>query len=112
MENASILVVEDEVIVAKDLQNMLEDLGYTVPTTALSGEEAIQKVAELQPELALMDVVLPGNMDGIEAAKQIQTRFDIPVVFLTAHSDDETLRRAKITEPFGYILKPFTEREL
>ena len=112
MSNAQILVVEDEYIVAKDIQNSLEKLGYTVPAIAASGEEAINKIREIQPSLVLMDIVLKGTMDGVETANQIRTKFDIPIIYLTAYSDEKTLQRAKITEPFGYLLKPFEEREL
>ena len=112
MTTATILVVEDEAITAKDLQATLEDLGYAVCGTASSGAEAVQKAEADRPDLVLMDIVLQGTMDGIEAAQQIRTRLGIPVVYLTAHSDTETIRRASITEPYGYIVKPFTEREL
>ncbi|MBE9167283.1 EAL domain-containing protein [Pleurocapsales cyanobacterium LEGE 06147] len=108
----TILVVEDESIIAQDLQTILEDLGYFVPAIADSGELAIQKTAEINPDLILMDIRLLGEMDGIAAAKQISDRFDIPVVYITAHADEVTLRRAKITEPLGYIIKPFEQREL
>ncbi len=109
---ARILIVEDELIVADNLQSRLEGLGYAVPAMALSGEEAIQQVAETQPDLVLMDIKLEGEMDGVQAAEQIRARFNIPVVYLTGYSDDATLQRAKITEPYGYILKPFEVREL
>lgn len=112
MANARILIVEDEAITAKDIQMVLQDLGYEVTGTASSGEEAIRKAEDHKPALVLMDIVLQGKMDGIEAAGQIHTRMDVPIVYLTAHSDKATLERAKITEPFGYILKPFEEREL
>ncbi|MEA3415955.1 MAG: response regulator [Thermodesulfobacteriota bacterium] len=112
MTNTQILIVEDEGIIAKDIQNTLESLGYAVPAIASSGEEAIKKATETLPDLALMDILLEGDMDGVEAAEQIRDRFDIPVVYLTAYADEETLQRAKITEPYGYILKPFEEREL
>ena len=112
MTNAQILVVEDEGIIAKDIQNILKSLGYAVPAIASSGEGAIKKAAETFPDLVLMDIVLEGHMDGVEAAEQIRDRFDIPVVYLTAYADNKTLQRAKITEPYGYILKPFSEREL
>jgi len=108
----SILVVEDEPIVAKVIQGMLEHLGYAVAAVAPSGEEAIKKVAETHPGLVLMDIALEGNMDGIQAAEQTRARFDIPVVYLTARSDEDTLQRAKIAEPYGYIFKPFEKREL
>ncbi len=112
MANARLLVVEDESIVAKDIQNRLRNLGYDVPTVVAYGDKAVEKVAELHPDLVLMDIFLKGDMDGIQAAEQIRTRYDIPVIFLTAFADPKTLQRAKITEPFGYILKPFEEREL
>lgn len=109
---AEILIVEDESIVAMDISNMLQNLGYSVAGIAGAGEEAIQSVKERVPDLVLMDIMLRGNVDGIEAAEYIHNNFHIPVVYLTAYSDNKTLERAKITEPFGYILKPFEEREL
>lgn len=112
MNTASILVVEDEGIVAMDIQGMLELLGYTVLGIAPTGVEAIQKTAALRPDLVLMDIRLRGEMDGIEAAGQIHSRFHVPVIYLTAYADDEAVQRAKLTEPFGYILKPFEEKEL
>lgn len=112
MTNAQIMIVEDEGIIAKDIQNTLESLEYAVSVIASSGEEAIKKAAETLPDLVLMDIVLEGQMDGVEAAERIRDRFDIPVVYLTAYADDKTLQKAKITEPYGYILKPFSEREL
>ena len=112
MANAQVLVVEDASIIAKDIQDMLRRLGYAVSAVASSGEEAVQKAAETHPDLVLMDIVLKGDMDGVEAAQQIRDRFHIPVVYLTAYADEDTLQRAKITEPFGLILKPFEEREL
>jgi PAS domain S-box-containing protein len=105
-------VVEDENIVATNLRMELTNLGYDVPAIASSGEEAVRLAGEVQPDLVLMDIVLKGSMDGVEASEEIRDRFDIPVVFLTAYADDPTLRRAKITEPFGYLLKPYEEREL
>jgi len=112
MARANILVVEDESIVAMDIQERLRGLGYAVSAVASSGEEAIQKAAETHPDLVLMDIMLKGDMDGVEAAEQIRARFDIPVIYLTAYADENTLQRAMITEPFGYIIKPFEEREL
>jgi PAS domain S-box-containing protein len=112
MANAQILVVEDESIIAKGIQNELTSLGYAVPALAVSGEEALVKAAETSPDLVLMDIVLKGNMDGVEASQHLRNRFNIPVVFLSAYDDEETLRRAKVTEPFGYLLKPYEEREL
>jgi len=112
MAKTRILIVEDEGIVAKDLHNTLINLGYGVSSSVSSGEEAIKKAAETNVDIVLMDIVLAGNMDGVDAAAQIRSRFDIPVIYLTAYADDKTLQRAKITEPYGYILKPFQEREL
>jgi PAS domain S-box-containing protein len=107
-----ILLVEDEAIVAMDVQERLRSLGYTVPAVASTGKAAIQKAAEAQPDLVLMDIKLKGGMDGIQAADEIRGRFDIPIVYLTALSDEATLQRAKATGPFGYLRKPFDEGEL
>ncbi|WP_080806443.1 putative bifunctional diguanylate cyclase/phosphodiesterase [Halomicronema hongdechloris] len=109
---ATILVVEDERLIARDIQAILEDLGYVVPEIVDAGEQAILKAAELQPDLILMDIHLIGEMDGIMAAHEISAQFEIPIIYLTAHADEHTLARAKLTGPFGYILKPFEEREL
>ena len=112
MPKEKILIVEDERVVAMDIQNRLKDLGYSVCGSASSGEDAVKKASELQPDLVLMDIVLKGKMDGIDAAGQIRERFNIPVVYLTAFSDEKTLQRARVTGPHGYILKPFDDREL
>jgi len=112
MEKAKILVVEDEAIVAMDIRNRLLNLGHTVPAFTVTGSDALDKTAELHPDLVLMDIQLGGGMDGVETAAHIHRRFHVPVVYLTANSDENTLQRAKLTEPFGYILKPFSEREL
>lgn len=112
MNNANILVVEDESLVAKDIQNRLKKFGYAVPAIASTGEEAIKKAAEGYLDLVLMDICLKGKMDGIEAAQEIHNNFNIPIIYLTANADDSTLERAKVTNPFGYILKPFKEKEL
>ncbi|MCA1825839.1 MAG: ATP-binding protein [Myxococcales bacterium] len=107
-----ILVVEDENIVAMDLRASLTALGYQVTDTAGTGHEALESAQQRQPDLVLMDINLRGEMDGITTADLMRTRYDLPVVYLTAFSDDATLRRARVTEPFGYLLKPFDEREL
>ncbi len=107
-----ILVVEDESIVARDIRNMLLGLGYEVVGVVPSGEEAVDLARETMPNLALVDVMLQGEMTGVEAADQIYSGLNIPVVYLTAYADETTLQRAKKTEPFGYLLKPFEEREL
>ena len=112
MTTTQILIVEDEGIVAEEIQSRLKNRGYEVSAVAVSGEEAIQKAGETRPDLVLMDIKLKGDVDGIEAAKEIRSRFDIPVIYLTAYADEDTVQRAKVTEPFGYILKPFEEREL
>ncbi|MGA1875294.1 MAG: PAS domain S-box protein [bacterium] len=112
MAEAKILIVEDEGIEALGIQHRLINLGYPTPDIAFSGEEAIQKVEEMRPDLVLMDIMLAGEIDGVTAAEKIHTRFGIPIIYLTAYADESTLQRAKITEPYGYILKPFKEREL
>ena len=109
---ASILVVEDEGVIALDIRATLAHLGYSVPGAVATGREAVAKVAELRPQLVLMDIHLRGDMDGVEAAREIRERFDVPVIYLTAYADPATLQRARVTEPFGYLLKPFEEREL
>ena len=111
-DNANILVVEDEPIVALDLQQRLTKMGYDVPTVVRSGEDAIEAAAVTRPDLVLMDISLEGDMDGVAAAEHLRVGQRVPVVYLTAYSNDATLDRAKVTEPYGYLLKPFEEREL
>jgi len=112
MPDTSIMLVEDEIIVAADVKNRLENMGYEVLGIFDTGEEAIEKAGELRPNLVLMDIVLKGEMDGIDAAQKIRELFNIPIIYLTAYSDEKTLQRAKVTEPFGYVLKPFEDREI
>jgi signal transduction histidine kinase/DNA-binding response OmpR family regulator len=112
MSKPSILVVEDEQIVARDIHARLERQGYQVAGVVASGEEAVAAAGGTTPDLVLMDIMLQGAMDGIAAAELIRERHGIPVVYLTAFADERTLQRAKISEPFGYLLKPFEEREL
>lgn len=112
MPSPRILVVEDEGIVAMEIKNRLASMGYTVVAVVATGEVAIEKAAALQPDLVLMDIRLKGKIDGVTAAEGIRAQFDIPVIFLTAYADEHTLQRAKVTEPYGYVLKPFEEREL
>ena len=112
MDRERILIVEDEKIIALDLQRRLERLGYTVAGLAVDADQAMEFVEQELPDLILMDIMLPGSCDGIVAATEIRERFRIPVVFLTAYADESTLQRAKIAEPAGYILKPFKEQEL
>lgn len=112
MSKVKILLVEDEADVAEGIQAILEDQGYSVPDVIAYGEEAIEKAGETCPDLVLMDILLKGAMDGIEAAKHIHDRFNIPVIYLTGYADEEKLQQAKLTEPYGYILKPFNAQEL
>jgi len=112
MQKTTILIVEDEAIIAADLAAKLSFLGYDVIGTVASGEEAVENACLSHPQLVLMDISLKGSMDGIAAAQRIRGELDIPVIYLTAHSDSATLASAKITEPFGYVLKPLDEREL
>ena len=112
MNTPSILIVEDEAIVAEDLANKVRQLGYAVAGTTMTGEEAVELVRQLRPSLVLMDIRLAGAMDGIAAAKAIHMECKVPVLFLTAHSDADTITRARQAEAFGYILKPFNERDL
>ena len=107
-----ILVVEDQRLIAADIENTLNKLGYAVVGNVSSGEEALSKWDQVRPELVLMDVRLRGEMDGIQAAEMIRIRFNVPVVYMTAYADEETIVRAKKTRPFGYLVKPFNEREL
>lgn len=111
-EKEKILVVEDETLVGLELKEGLERLGYVVPEVVESGESVIQAVARCKPDLVLMDVRLRGSLDGIEAAYQTKAEFDLPVIYLTAYSDADTVRRAARTSPDGFLLKPFDEREL
>ena len=112
MVDERILIVEDEIITADDIRESLLDMGYSVLDIVSSGEEAIEKLEKYNPDLVLMDIMLEGAMDGIETANHIRSHFNIPVVYITAYADKEIMERAKVTEPFGYILKPFNEREL
>ncbi len=113
MTKHSILVVEDEVIVAESLRLSLCGMGYDVPETVGSSEEAIRRAEELHPDLILMDIILEGStIDGVETARRIRSRFEVPVIFVTAFADEQTLERVKKTQPFGYIIKPFNEKEL
>ncbi|MCP5054783.1 MAG: response regulator [bacterium] len=107
MTKTRIMIVEDELIVAKNIENQLNKIGYDIVAIAVTGEDAIVRAAESKPDLILMDIQLSGSMDGVAAAERIYNDSDVPVVFLTAYADEETLQRAKITDPFGYVLKPF-----
>jgi len=112
MEAVNVMVVEDERIVAEDIKRSLLNMGYSVSAVTSSGEDAIKTAGELKPDMILMDIVLRGEMNGIEAASRIRSDFNIPVIYLTAYTDEKILEQAKLTEPFGYIIKPFEDKEL
>ena len=120
MANVNILIVEDERITAEDMKKALNSVGFNVPAIVSSGEEAIKAAEELNVDLVIMDIRLEGEMDGIQAAEKIRSKLGIPIIYLTAYSDEKTVQRAKITEPSGFILKqpygflrkPFEESEL
>ena len=112
MLNCRILVVEDERIVALNLQQRLNKLGYDVPAIVASGDAALEKMGDLRPDLVLMDINIEGSMDGIETVRNMPLDLDIPVIYLTAYSEDSTLERARDTRPYGYLVKPFSERAL
>lgn len=109
---AKILIVEDEGIVAKDIQQTLVKLGYSVIGICPEGEKAIEKALELKPDLILMDIMLRGKMTGIDTAAQIHQNYSVPIIYLTAYADKDTLSKAKITQPHGYIIKPFKEVDI
>lgn len=108
----NILIVEDELLIAKNLSQKLEKLGYKIADIVSSGADAIQHAGEMKPDLILMDIVIKGDIDGIETAAIINQELDIPIIYTTAYADDETLQRAEKTGSYGYVLKPFKEREL
>jgi DNA-binding LytR/AlgR family response regulator len=112
MNTINVLVVEDESIVSKDIQHSLKKLGYQVVGAAATGEKAIELVRSESPDIVLMDIMLKGDMNGIEVAEVVRSEFNIPVIFLTAYADESTLSKAKVTEPYGYIIKPFKEIDL
>lgn len=107
-----VLVAEDEAIIAEDIAMTLCGLGYEVPALAGTGDEALEMAERLKPDLILMDITMPGKLDGIEAARKVRKSLDIPVVFLTGHVDEETLERAKGDSLFGYIIKPFARKDI
>jgi CheY-like chemotaxis protein len=111
MVDVKILLVDDENIEAMDIKQTLKSFGYEIPYVASSGEEAVEKALEIMPDLILMDIILKGDSDGIEAVSKIKN-CNIPVIYLTAHSEESTIERAKLTEPYGYIIKPYDRTEL
>lgn len=112
MSKTNVLVVEDENIVSKDIQHSLDKLGYNVVGAASTGEKALTLAHEHKPDVVLMDIMLKGDMNGIETASKIKESLNIPVIYLTAYADESTLSKAKVTEPYGYIIKPFKEIDL
>ncbi len=112
MAKIKVLIVEDESIVAKDIQLSLKKLGYIVIGIEKSGEGAILKAQNSSPDIIIMDIMLKGEINGVEAAEKIRKEFNIPIIFLTAYADENTLSKAKISEPYAYIIKPFKEIDL
>lgn len=112
MSTLNILVVEDEFLVAADIEESLLSLGYDVQNTVATGQAAIDEVEKKLPDLILMDIILKGEMTGIEAASIIRQKHDVPVIFLTANADLATIEKAKVSLPYGYIIKPFSEKDL
>ncbi|MGD0282612.1 MAG: response regulator [Dissulfurispiraceae bacterium] len=111
-KNKNILIVEDEGIIALQLKGALERMGHTVAAIYTSGEKALEGIEKVRPDMVLMDIKLQGKMDGIETADIINKRYDIPIIYMTAHSEESMIERAKITEPYGYLLKPVNSKEL
>ena len=112
MAKTNVLVVEDESIVSKDIQHSLKKLGYNVVGAAATGERALELAVSESPDIILMDIMLKGDMNGIDTAEKIKEDLHIPIIYLTAYADESTLEKAKITEPYGYIIKPFKEVDL
>lgn len=112
MDKIKVMIVEDEIIVAKHIEDSLRSLGYSVTGIVSSGEDAVEHAAGQHPDIALMDIMLEGETDGISAAEIVRKRYNIPVIFLTAYSNEKTIHRAKAAKPYGYILKPFEETDL
>jgi CRP-like cAMP-binding protein/CheY-like chemotaxis protein len=110
--STNVLIAEDEALVALDISHELEAAGYTVIAQVNNGKDAVQRAVELKPDAVLMDITMPGEIDGIKAAEEITSRLGTPVIFVTAHSDEATLQRAKLTRPSGYVMKPFEPNEL
>ncbi|UKN00565.1 response regulator [Paracrocinitomix mangrovi] len=112
MPKTNVLVVEDESIVSKDIQHSLKKLGYNVVGAASTGEKAFELASSEKPDIILMDIMLKGDMNGIDTAQKVKEELQIPVIYLTAYADESTLEKAKVTEPYGYIIKPFKEVDL
>ncbi len=112
MSKARIMIVEDEAIIASAMKMDLQNMGYDVASVVHSGEKALSRIEDEKPDLILMDIVLAGEMDGIETAEKIRSSSGIPVIYITAYSNEEIIKKAKLAEPFGYIIKPAKERDL
>lgn len=112
MAKTNVLVVEDESIVSKDIQHSLKKLGYNVVGAASTGERAFELASSEKPDIILMDIMLKGDINGIEVASRVKEELQIPIIYLTAYADESTLEKAKVTEPYGYIIKPFKEVDL
>ena len=112
MLKSRIFIIEDDAIEAMDIKINLESMGYEVLGVAGSGEDALQKLSQSKPDLVLIDIVIKGAMNGVEVAHKIKNEFDLPFIYLTSHSEETTMEKAKITEPFGYVIKPFDVTEL
>ena len=106
MKRVRILIVEDEPIIGQDIRDILQNLGYEVSEVVSSGEEAVEKSFSMKPDIILMDIALSGEIDGIDAVKEIRKKLDIPIIYLTAHTEEVTFKRARETEPYGYLVKP------
>ena len=109
---SKLLIVEDEAIIGLQLEETLESMGFEVVGRAMSGKEAVSMAKKFKPDLILMDIVMPGGMNGIQAAKKIQAKSDIPIIFITGHADEKWLEQAKSIKPLGYILKPFHDHQV
>ncbi len=112
MDTITVLVVEDESIVSKDIQHSLKKLGYHIAGSAATGEKALELIKTESPDIILMDIMLKGDMSGIDVAEIVKREYNIPIIFLTAYADEATLSKAKVIEPYGYIIKPFKEIDL
>jgi len=112
MISSRILIVDDEIIIARELEARLTAMGYAIAGIASAGDEAVRVARECKPDLVLMDIVIKGGMDGIDAAEAIRQECQVPIIYVTAYTDEKTLERARLTEPFAYLVKPFSEREL
>ncbi len=112
MPKPKIFVVEDDAIIVMTITHILLSKNYIVIDSAPSGEEALEKIKKLRPDLIFMDIILEGKMDGIETVKKIKKIYDVPIIYITAHSDEHTVNRAKKTKPQGYILKPFNNLDI